>query len=93
MPQQILTISTRGAGLYEFTDEAAAFVAQSGRGEGLLTLFVRHTSCSLTIRPATPTRKRPVTSSRRWKRSPASPALPRSSPRTTTSLPVSWTAA
>lgn len=49
MPQQILTIQTRGAGLYEFTDEAAAFVAQAVRGEGLLTLFVRHTSCSLTI--------------------------------------------
>lgn len=49
MPQQILTIQTRGAGLYEFTDEAAAFVARAGQYEGLLTLFVRHTSCSLTI--------------------------------------------
>ncbi|KQV38359.1 MULTISPECIES: secondary thiamine-phosphate synthase enzyme YjbQ [unclassified Rhizobium] len=49
MPQHILTVPTRGPGLYEFTDEAAAFVAQAGRGEGLLTLFVRHTSCSLTI--------------------------------------------
>jgi secondary thiamine-phosphate synthase enzyme len=49
MPQQILTVSTRGASLYEFTDEAAAFVARAGMGEGLLTVFVRHTSCSLTI--------------------------------------------
>ncbi|MDQ0321156.1 secondary thiamine-phosphate synthase enzyme [Pararhizobium capsulatum DSM 1112] len=49
MPQQIISVSTRGAGLYEFTEEAAAFVEKAGRGEGLLTLFVRHTSCSLTI--------------------------------------------
>jgi secondary thiamine-phosphate synthase enzyme len=49
MPQQILTVSTRGAGLYEFTDEAAAFVVHGAAREGLLTLFVRHTSCSLTI--------------------------------------------
>ena len=49
MPQHILTVPTRGPGLYEVTDEAAAFVARAGRGEGLLTLFVRHTSCSLTI--------------------------------------------
>ncbi len=49
MPQQILSVSTRGAGLYEFTGDAAAFVAKAGRSEGLLTLFVRHTSCSLTI--------------------------------------------
>ena len=44
-----LSISTRGAGLYEFTREAADFVAQSGASEGLLTVFVRHTSCSLLI--------------------------------------------
>ncbi len=41
------TIPTRGPGLYEFTREVAAWV--SGGGEGLLTLFVRHTSCSLLI--------------------------------------------
>lgn len=49
MPQKILSLSTRGAGLYEFTDEAAEFVRDSAIGAGLLTLFVRHTSCSLTI--------------------------------------------
>ncbi|PYE45080.1 secondary thiamine-phosphate synthase enzyme [Rhizobium sp. PP-F2F-G20b] len=49
MPQTMLTVSTRGAGLYEFTDEVQAFVRQSGVEEGLLTVFVRHTSCSLLI--------------------------------------------
>ncbi|MBX5238895.1 secondary thiamine-phosphate synthase enzyme YjbQ [Rhizobium sp. NLR22b] len=49
MPQTILTVSTRGQGLYEFTNQAGAFVSASGREEGLLTVFVRHTSCSLLI--------------------------------------------
>ena len=49
MPQTTIVISTRGQGLYEFTDEAAEFVSANGGGEGLLTLFVRHTSCSLLI--------------------------------------------
>ena len=49
MPQTMLTVSTRGAGLYEFTGEVQAFVRQSGVEEGLLTVFVRHTSCSLLI--------------------------------------------
>lgn len=38
-------IETRGQGLYEITRDVAGWVA----GEGLLTLFVRHTSCSLLI--------------------------------------------
>lgn len=45
MRQSRFQISTRGAGLYEFTQEAAQWV----EGDGLLTLFVRHTSCSLLI--------------------------------------------
>ncbi len=49
MPQTMLTVSTRGAGLYEFTGEVQAFVRQSGVEECLLTVFVRHTSCSLLI--------------------------------------------
>ncbi|MFP5076661.1 secondary thiamine-phosphate synthase enzyme YjbQ [Rhizobium sp. YIM 134829] len=49
MPQTLLSISTRGAGLYEFTRAAAGFVAETGVEEGLLTVFVRHTSCSLLI--------------------------------------------
>lgn len=49
MPQTRLTISTSGQGLYEFTSQADAFVREAGAGEGLLTVFVRHTSCSLLV--------------------------------------------
>jgi len=49
VPQTILTVSTRGQGLYEFTREAGAFVREADRAEGLLTVFVRHTSCSLIV--------------------------------------------
>jgi secondary thiamine-phosphate synthase enzyme len=45
--QTIFTIETDGPGLYEFTGAVRSFV--KGKGDGLLTLFVRHTSCSLTI--------------------------------------------
>lgn len=47
--QQAVTIETSGQGLYEFTDRASSFVSGSGLGAGLLTVFVRHTSCSLLI--------------------------------------------
>lgn len=43
--QTEFTISTRGPGLYEFSRDVAQWVT----GNGLLTLFVRHTSCSLLI--------------------------------------------
>lgn len=49
MPQTRLTIRTDGPGLTEFTREAADFVRMSGVAEGLLTVFARHTSCSLLI--------------------------------------------
>lgn len=49
MPQKSVTVPTRGQGLYEFTDEATVFVRGAGVEEGLLTVFVRHTSCSLLI--------------------------------------------
>lgn len=50
LPQQSrLAVETRGAGLYEITDAVAGFVRQAGVGDGLLTLFLRHTSCSLLI--------------------------------------------
>jgi secondary thiamine-phosphate synthase enzyme len=39
------TIRTHGQGLYEFTRDVAAWVT----GDGVLTLFVRHTSASLLI--------------------------------------------
>ena len=38
---------TGGPGLYEVTAEVAEWVAE--QGDGLLTLFVRHTSCSLLV--------------------------------------------
>ncbi len=49
MPQTMLTLATAGPGLTEFTDEAHAFVRDAGMETGLLTVFVRHTSCSLVI--------------------------------------------
>lgn len=49
MPQRLIEISTRGQGLYEFTREIEAFVREAGAREGLLTVFVRHTSCSLLV--------------------------------------------
>jgi secondary thiamine-phosphate synthase enzyme len=47
--QSLVTIQTRGQGLYEFTEKAVGFVGQSDIDQGLLTIFVRHTSCSLLI--------------------------------------------
>jgi secondary thiamine-phosphate synthase enzyme len=44
-----LTVSTRGPGLYEFTDKAEQFVRSEKIENGLLTCFVRHTSASLVI--------------------------------------------
>lgn len=43
------TIPTRGQGLYEFTRDVQGWLAETGLQDGLLTLFVRHTSCSLLI--------------------------------------------
>ena len=43
------TVSTRGRGLYEITDEAAWRVAATGWTTGLATLHLRHTSASLLI--------------------------------------------
>lgn len=49
--QHLSTLSVRTAarGLHEITDRAQACVADSGITDGLLTLFVRHTSASLLI--------------------------------------------
>lgn len=44
-----LEIPTRGAGLYEFTDDLTAFIDKSGVRTGLVTAFCRHTSASLLI--------------------------------------------
>ena len=42
-------IQTRGAGLYEFTDQLSTWVAQEAPMEAVLTLMVQHTSASLLI--------------------------------------------
>ncbi|ATG34964.1 secondary thiamine-phosphate synthase enzyme [Phaeobacter piscinae] len=47
--QAEFTVTTRGQALYEITDQIAPWVQESGRSQGLLTLFVQHTSCSLLI--------------------------------------------
>jgi secondary thiamine-phosphate synthase enzyme len=47
--QTIITVDTRGPGLHEITGTVAAWVRSAGREEGLLTLFLRHTSASLLI--------------------------------------------
>lgn len=44
-----LTVATKGPGLTEFTANVAAWVRGRGIEEGLLTLFVKHTSCSLLV--------------------------------------------
>ncbi|WP_164661039.1 secondary thiamine-phosphate synthase enzyme YjbQ [Tropicibacter sp. Alg240-R139] len=41
-------ITTQGQGLYEFTSQVKHWTRSSPQ-DGLLTLFVRHTSCSLLI--------------------------------------------
>jgi len=46
---QQLVVQTRGQGLYEFTDRVEAIITASGVSEGLCTVFVQHTSASLTI--------------------------------------------
>ncbi|MEM6374727.1 MAG: secondary thiamine-phosphate synthase enzyme YjbQ [Pseudomonadota bacterium] len=49
MAQSTITVSTHGPGLYDITREVTGWVATQGGGDGLLTLFIRHTSASLLI--------------------------------------------
>lgn len=44
-----LTVATRGAGFVDITDEARRFVAAAGGRDGVLLLFIRHTSASLVV--------------------------------------------
>ena len=44
-----LTVQTPGAGFIDLTSDVAKFLAEVGAREGALTLFIRHTSASLTI--------------------------------------------
>ncbi|HKO69556.1 MAG TPA: secondary thiamine-phosphate synthase enzyme YjbQ [Bradyrhizobium sp.] len=45
----LMTVQTSGAGFTNLTDEIAKFVNDAGGREGMVTLFIRHTSASLTI--------------------------------------------
>lgn len=45
----VLTVQTTGAGFVDLTGEVAKFVNDAAASEGAVTLFVRHTSASLTI--------------------------------------------
>jgi secondary thiamine-phosphate synthase enzyme len=44
-----LEIQTKGKGLYEISDNIVAWVREAGLKTGLLTVFIQHTSASLTI--------------------------------------------
>lgn len=44
-----LIVETRGKGLHEITDRVRDIVFRSGVDAGLCTVFIRHTSASLTI--------------------------------------------
>jgi secondary thiamine-phosphate synthase enzyme len=45
----LLTVQTQGAGFVDLTAEVAKFARDAGAREGAVTLFIRHTSASLTI--------------------------------------------
>ena len=44
-----ITVGTRGKGLYPFTRNVEDWVAKQKLANGLLTVFIQHTSCSLVI--------------------------------------------
>ena len=53
------SVSTRGKGTYEITDRVESAVRESGAVAGTVTVFVRHTSCSLIVMEnADPTARR-----------------------------------
>ena len=45
----VLTVQTQGVGFVDLTREVARFVDDAQAKEGAVTLFIRHTSASLTI--------------------------------------------
>jgi secondary thiamine-phosphate synthase enzyme len=44
-----LVVETRGQGFFEITKDVQDFVSSSAAGDGILFLFIRHTSASLVI--------------------------------------------
>lgn len=56
---KVIHIPTHGQGLYEITDQVNSILAESPLDSGLCTLFLQHTSASLTIQEnADPSAKR-----------------------------------
>ncbi len=49
MRRTIFRIETQGQGLYEITREVAVWLRAEAAGEGMLTLFIRHSSASLLV--------------------------------------------
>jgi secondary thiamine-phosphate synthase enzyme len=49
LAQHRLEVATAGQGLHEITERVARWVGEQGIRQGLLTLFLRHTSASLLI--------------------------------------------
>jgi secondary thiamine-phosphate synthase enzyme len=45
----LLTVQTHGEGFVDLTADVAKFAHEAGAHEGAVTLFIRHTSASLTI--------------------------------------------
>ncbi|MGQ7790891.1 secondary thiamine-phosphate synthase enzyme YjbQ [Faunimonas sp. B44] len=49
MVRSSVSVETRGPGFLDITGAASGFLRAAGASEGLLTVFVRHTSASLAI--------------------------------------------
>jgi secondary thiamine-phosphate synthase enzyme len=49
MAAATLTVETGGPGFFEMTKDVRDFLARSGAGDGILFMFVRHTSASLVV--------------------------------------------
>jgi secondary thiamine-phosphate synthase enzyme len=47
--QAMIGVRTKGRGLYDITDEIAAFVRESKIERGVCTVFIEHTSASLVV--------------------------------------------
>src|SRR5215471_15248804 len=49
MVSATLVVETRGQGFFEITKDVEDFVSGCGAGDGILFMFIRHTSASLVI--------------------------------------------
>ena len=59
--QESFEVQTKSKGTYEITDEVQAKIDKSGVRNGVVTIFVQHTSCSLTtMENAAPAARRDV---------------------------------